>query len=290
VLLKSTPATAITTNTTAAAAAPATATLADALAQLTGRGVAAGGSSAQAVQNLVDMIATQPALAQQLKHLLSQPKEPSAFVEQFHLPYQQQVHQHSEPLVQQQQQQQQAAPAYANTGALNERDLLAHLLDRQHQQQQQQQQGGAAPSSDGVDLSPASGALRRAQLSVKFQALQAKLAARQAALQKLQNHMELQNSVFAGQQQQQQQQQNPAGNTPLTTIAPSGGSPAVTATAGTGAYGNGSIIGNDGIPAYSTADGSTNAAAGQTERREALLRLLAAKLQSNNNNQQQAFP
>lgn len=274
-LLQAAPASRITTAATGTG--PAT-TLTDALAQLTSNtGRTAAGNSLQAFQSLVEILAAHPELAVQFRQLLSQPKEPSAFTEQNHV-YQQ----HTPPPEQQAEQQQQQNTTCMHeciAAASNEEDVLMHFLQRQ----QQLQQTGAAVA-DGAAAAAAAAALRRAQLSAKFQAMQAKLAARQAALQKLQSHMEMQ-QAFNG-----HQHQNSTGS-PITIAPFAPPSVAISVAAGTGTGATG------GNPTLS-ADITTNAAAsgvafgsfhgaGQSERREALFRLLAAKLQACNHQQQQ---
>ena len=275
VVLQATPAVPIATNVTNTASAT---TLADALAQLTNN--TNNKTPADAVQSLVEVMATHPELAQQFRRLLNQPREPSAFTEQYHL-YQAPP----QPALQQQQQhslmQERGAPppTPSPAAAANEQDLIMHLL----QQRQQQQLAAVDASGTGAAAGPsaAAAALRRAQLSAKFQTLQAKLATRLVALQKLQNHMEYQNAMA--------DQQTQAHHIAAPLALPS---PVVTATAPTAAASTG--IGSN-AHAFSAGDVTgtmnTNAGATQNERREALFRLLAAKLQNqqhqHNHHQQQ---
>lgn len=177
----------------APAVAPAAAALSEALTQLANNG---DGDKSAAVMTLVDVLASNPALAQQLAHLL----EPNRQADQ---PDQQRLGAAMERPI---------SPTSAAVAAAT--SMHAQFQERQnlyHQQQQHQQQQQATvadrmrmlqqfqqqvrPLMNGAESTEAATALRRAELSAKFQALQAKMAARQALLQRLQNHMAMQSAV-----------------------------------------------------------------------------------------------
>ncbi len=282
-----------TTANVSTAAAAGMGSLTDALAQLannTGYNAPSGShSSTSTLQSLVKLLAAHPELAGQLQRVLNQPKESSAFAENLHASYNHQQQYQQQP-PQEQQQQQQDASQYMQehpTAPSNEQDLLSHLLQRQ--QQLQKIAKAVDLEGGGANATAAAAALRRAQLSVKFQAMQAKLAARQSALQKLQNSMDFQ-CALAGQQQRQQQEQRKQSHIlttatpPLTAVA----APTVAISIAAGNNGNptfsGGISTNGAAAATTTATipGITNApaslTAAQEDRRE-LYRLLAAKLQ-----------
>lgn len=253
--------------------------LTDALTQLTSNtGRTATDNSAQAIQCIVDILAAYPELVVQLKQLLNQPREPSAFTEQCTVRQRQ-----AAPLpvqyAQHRVQQQHTNNHYMQhriAGAYNEKESLLRLLQRH----QQQQQIGARDGSNDAAAAGAA-ALRRAQLSAKFQAMQSKVAARQATLQKIHKHMELQKAFAAHIQ-----------TANAISLAPPAPPPVrISVAAGTGT--SAKNVNQAPSAGKSTHAAASNLAAGplygasQVERQEALYHLLAAKLHNSNYQQQQ---
>ena len=175
-------------------AGSAAAALSEALTQLAGHGDT---DKSAAVVTLVDVLASNPALAQQLAQLL-EPNRSSSQAEQIGASIDRPISPTS------------AAVAAATNLQAQYQERQQNMYHQQQQQQQQQQQMGVAdklkmlqqfqaqmrnPLMNGTESSEAATALRRAELSVKFQALQAKMAARQALLQRLQHQIAMQSAV-----------------------------------------------------------------------------------------------